>query len=376
MSVAIEEEEAYTSPVQSAAAEEENTYAVPVQSAEAEEEEYAFASPVLFAVIEEEEAYASPVQSAAAEENIQEDIPSPPDQSGEEEEGNLFAGSDLTAEEEDSSDETGLATEGEETGNIVDPDSQYSIDPEAGNDPSAEQQLDESPSLFLEKEVYTAASGEGSVEFLADIRLPGPADPLLNGQAEQYPADSGENPAAAAQIRDTDYVLAMLREEQDGTKTLLGAVDLTSSLDEDKMYFSTGILSRTGIVKNEDTWALSLRADLSPWTEKRVPWEQEQEQGQNYEQEQEQDQIQAQNQFETEEKEPSGDYCSERIEECDTAAVYDRQSFEEREYASSIPDPESCILIDAGALCSCPFTLNINTAPASDEEELFTDADM
>ena len=389
LSVAIEEEEAYTSPVQSAVAEEENSYAVPVQSAEAEEEEYAFASPVLFAVIEEEEAYASPVQSAAAEENIQEDIPSPPDQSGEEEEGNLFAGSDLTAEEEDSSDETGLATEGEETGNIVDPDSQYSIDPEAGNDPSAEQQLDESPSLFLEKEVYTAASGEGSVEFLADIRLPGPADPLLNGQAEQYPADSGENPAAAAQIRDTDYVLAMLREEQDGTKTLLGAVDLTSSLDEDKMYFSTGILSRTGIVKNEGTWALSLRADLSPWTEKRAPWEQEQEQGQNYEQEQEQDQIQAQNQFETEEKEPSGDYCSERIEECDTAAytermtawnctlaVYDRQSFEEREYASSIPDPESCILIDAGALCSCPFTLNINTAPASDEEELFTDADI
>ena len=156
----------------------------------------------------------------------------------------------------------------------------------------------------------------------------------------------------------------MLREEQDGTKTLLGAVDLIpgpdEDPDEDKTYFSAGILSRTGAVKNEDTWALSLRADLSPWTEKTAPGEQELDQEQD--------------QFETEQGwESPEEYSSESIEGYGPAsytdrmitwncvlAVYDRHSFEEREYASSIPDPESCSLIDAEALCSCPFTLNIN----------------
>ena len=377
--------------------------------------------PAQSAAAQEEYAYAAPVQSAAAEEEMQEDIPAPSDQSPEEEENtfseaeqtaeeenlfaeaeqtaeeeNLFSEAEQTAEEEDASAEAGLTAEEEEnpidpeTGIIIDPEAENStapetgkfIDSETGNnvdpeeetpyDPAAEQQENRSLSLFLEKEVYTAGSGDRSVDLLADIRLPGQGDPALNGQTDQFPdqfpVDDGEIPDATAQNRDTYYVLAMLREEQDGTKTLLGAVDLIPGLDEDsdedsdedKTYFSAGILSRTGAVKNEDTWALSLRADLSPWTEKTAPVEQELDQEQD--------------QFETEQGwESPEEYSSESIEGYGPAsytdrmitwncvlAVYDRHSFEEREYASSIPDPESCSLIDAEALCSCPFTLNIN----------------
>ena len=356
--------------------------------------------PAQSAAAQEEYAYAAPVQSAAAEEEMQEDIPAPSDQSPEEEENtfseaeqtaeeeNLFAEAEQTAEEEDASVESGLTAEEEEnpiapeTGIIIDPEAENStapetgkfIDSETGNnadpeaenpyDPAAEQQENRSLSLFLEKEVYTAGSGDRSVDLLADIRLPGQGDPALNEQTDQFPdqfpVDDGEIPDATAQNRDTYYILAMLREEQDGTKTLLGAVDLIPGPDEDKTYFSAGILSRTGAVKNEDTWALSLRADLSPWTEKTAPVEQELDQEQD--------------QFETEQGwESPEEYFSESIEGYGPAsytdrmitwncvlAVYDRHSFEEREYASSIPDPESCSLIDAEALCSCPFTLNIN----------------
>ena len=373
--------------------------------------------PAQSAAAQEEYAYAAPVQSAAAEEEMQEDIPAPSDQSPEEEENtfseaeqtaeeenlfaeaeqtaeeeNLFSEAEQTAEEEDASAEAGLTAEEEEnpidpeTGIIIDPEAENStapetgkfIDSETGNnvdpeeetpyDPAAEQQENRSLSLFLEKEVYTAGSGDRSVDLLADIRLPGQGDPALNEQTDQFPdqfpVDDGEIPDATAQNRDTYYVLAMLREEQDGTKTLLGAVDLIpgpdEDPDEDKTYFSAGILSRTGAVKNEDTWALSLRADLSPWTEKTAPGEQELDQEQD--------------QFETEQGwESPEEYSSESIEGYGPAsytdrmitwncvlAVYDRHSFEEREYASSIPDPESCSLIDAEALCSCPFTLNIN----------------
>ena len=373
--------------------------------------------PAQSAAAQEEYAYAAPVQSAAAEEEMQEDIPAPSDQSPEEEENtfseaeqtaeeenlfaeaeqtaeeeNLFSEAEQTAEEEDASVESGLTAEEEEnpiapeTGIIIDPEAENStapetgkfIDSETGNnadpeaenpyDPAAEQQENRSLSLFLEKEVYTAGSGDRSVDLLADIRLPGQGDPALNGQTDQFPVDDGEIPDATAQNRDTYYILAMLREEQDGTKTLLGAVDLIpgpdedsdEDPDEDKTYFSAGILSRTGAVKNEDTWALSLRADLSPWTEKTAPVEQELDQEQD--------------QFETEQGwESPEEYSSESIEGYGPAsytdrmitwncvlAVYDRHSFEEREYASSIPDPESCSLIDAEALCSCPFTLNIN----------------
>ena len=364
--------------------------------------------PAQSAAAQEEYAYAAPVQSAAAEEEMQEDIPAPSDQYPEEEENifseaeqtaeeeNLFSEAEQTAEEEDASAEAGLTAEEEEnpidpeTGIIIDPEAENStapetgkfIDSETGNnvdseeetpyDPAPEQQENRSLSLFLEKEVYTAGSGDRSVDLLADIRLPGQGDPALNGQTDQFPdqfpVDDGEIPDATAQNRDTYYVLAMLREEQDGTKTLMGAVDLIPGLDEDsdedsdedKTYFSAGILSRTGAVKNEDTWALSLRADLSPWTEKTAPGEQELDQEQD--------------QFETEQGwESPEEYSSESIEGYGPAsytdrmitwncvlAVYDRHSFEEREYASSIPDPESCSLIDAEALCSCPFTLNIN----------------
>ena len=376
--------------------------------------------PAQSAAAQEEYAYAAPVQSAAAEEEMQEDIPAPSDQFPEEEENtfseaeqtaeeeNLFSEAEQTAEEEnlfseaertaeeDASVESGLTAEEEEnptapeTGIIIDPEAENStapetgkfIDSETGNnvdpeeenpyDPAAEQQENRSLSLFLEKEVYTAGSGDRSVDLLADIRLPGQGDPALNGQTDQFPdqfpVDDGEIPDATAQNRDTYYILAMLREEQDGTKTLLGAVDLIpgpdedsdEDPDEDKTYFSAGILSRTGAVKNEDTWALSLRADLSPWTEKTAPGEQELDQEQD--------------QFETEQGwESPEEYSSESIEGyCPASytdrmitwncvlAVYDRHSFEEREYASSIPDPESCSLIDAEALCSCPFTLNIN----------------
>ncbi len=377
--------------------------------------------PAQSAAAQEEYAYAAPVQSAAAEEEMQEDIPAPSDQSPEEEENtfseaeqtaeeeNLFAEAEQTAEEENASVESGLTAEEEspfaeaeqtaeeeenpidpETGIIIDPEAENSTAPETGNfiapetgnnvdpeeenpyDPAAEQQENRSLSLFLEKEVYTAGSGDRSVDLLADIRLPGQGDPALNGQTDQFPdqfpVDDGEIPDATAQNRDTYYILAMLREEQDGTKTLLGAVDLIpgpdedsdEDPDEDKTYFSAGILSRTGAVKNEDTWALSLRADLSPWTEKTAPGEQELDQEQD--------------QFETEQGwESPEEYSSESIEGyCPASytdrmitwncvlAVYDRHSFEEREYASSIPDPESCSLIDAEALCSCPFTLNIN----------------
>ena len=377
--------------------------------------------PAQSAAAQEEYAYAAPVQSAAAEEEMQEDIPAPSDQSPEEEENtfseaeqtaeeenlfaeaeqtaeeeNLFSEAEQTAEEEDASAEAGLTAEEEEnpidpeTGIIIDPEAENStapetgkfIDSETGNnvdpeeenpyDSAPEQQENRSLSLFLEKEVYTAGSGDRSVDLLADIRLPGQGDPALNEQTDQFPdqfpVDDGEIPDATAQNRDTYYVLAMLREEQDGTKTLLGAVDLIPGLDEDsdedsdedKTYFSAGILSRTGAVKNEDTWALSLRADLSPWTEKTAPVEQELDQEQD--------------QFETEQGwESPEEYSSESIEGyCPASytdrmitwncvlAVYDRHSFEEREYASSIPDPESCSLIDAEALCSCPFTLNIN----------------
>ena len=364
--------------------------------------------PAQSAAAQEEYAYAAPVQSAAAEEEMQEDIPAPSDQYPEKEENifseaeqtaeeeNLFAEAEQTAEEEDASVESGLTAEEEEnpiapeTGIIIDPEAENStapetgkfIDSETGNnadpeeenpyDPAPEQQENRSLSLFLEKEVYTAGSGDRSVDLLADIRLPGQGDPALNEQTDQFPdqfpVDDGEIPDATAQNRDTYYILAMLREEQDGTKTLLGAVDLIpgpdedsdEDPDEDKTYFSAGILSRTGAVKNEDTWALSLRADLSPWTEKTAPGEQELDQEQD--------------QFETEQGwESPEEYSSESIEGCDPAsytdrmitwncvlAVYDRHSFEEREYASSIPDPESCSLIDAEALCSCPFTLNIN----------------
>ena len=377
--------------------------------------------PAQSAAAQEEYAYAAPVQSAAAEEEMQEDIPAPSDQSPEEEENtfseaeqtaeeenlfaeaeqtaeeeNLFSEAEQTAEEEDASAEAGLTAEEEEnpidpeTGIIIDPEAENStapetgkfIDSETGNnvdseeetpyDPAPEQQENRSLSLFLEKEVYTAGSGDRSVDLLADIRLPGQGDPALNEQTDQFPdqfpVDDGEIPDATAQNRDTYYVLAMLREEQDGTKTLMGAVDLIPGLDEDsdedsdedKTYFSAGILSRTGAVKNEDTWALSLRADLSPWTEKTAPGEQELDQEQD--------------QFETEQGwESPEEYSSESIEGYGPAsytdrmitwncvlAVYDRHSFEEREYASSIPDPESCSLIDAEALCSCPFTLNIN----------------
>ena len=418
-SAAAQEEYAYAAPVQSAAAEEENTYASPAQSAAAEEEN-TYISPGESAEAEEENIYAPPVQIAAAEEDMQEDIPAPSDQSPEEEENtfseaeqtaeeeNLFSEAEQTAEEEnlfseaertaeeDASVESGLTAEEEEnpidpeTGIIIDPEAENStapetgkfIDSETGNnadpeaenpyDPAAEQQENRSLSLFLEKEVYTAGSGDRSVDLLADIRLPGQGDPALNGQTDQFPdqfpVDDGEIPDATAQNRDTHYVLAMLREEQDGTKTLMGAVDLIPGLDEDsdedsdedKTYFSAGILSRTGAVKNEDTWALSLRADLSPWTEKTAPGE--------LELDQEQDQFETEQGWESPEE-----YSSESIEGCDPAsytdrmitwncvlAVYDRHSFEEREYASSIPDPESCSLIDAEALCSCPFTLNIN----------------
>ena len=364
--------------------------------------------PAQSAAAQEEYAYAAPVQSAAAEEEMQEDIPAPSDQSPEEEENtfseaeqtaeeeNLFSEAEQTAEEEDASAEAGLTAEEEEnptapeTGIIIDPEAENStapetgkfIDSETGNnadpeeenpyDPAPEQQENRSLSLFLEKEVYTAGSGDRSVDLLADIRLPGQGDPALNGQTDQFPdqfpVDDGEIPDATAQNRDTYYILAMLREEQDGTKTLLGAVDLIpgpdedsdEDPDEDKTYFSAGILSRTGAVKNEDTWALSLRADLSPWTEKAAPGEQELDQEQD--------------QFETEQGwESPEEYSSESIEGyCPASytdrmitwncvlAVYDRHSFEEREYASSIPDPESCSLIDAEALCFCPFTLNIN----------------
>ena len=377
--------------------------------------------PAQSAAAQEEYAYAAPVQSAAAEEEMQEDIPAPSDQSPEEEENtfseaeqtaeeeNLFSEAEQTAEEEDASAEAGLTAEEEdasaeagltaeeeenpidpETGIIIDPEAENSTAPETGNfiapetgnnvdpeaenpyDPAAEQQENRSLSLFLEKEVYTAGSGDRSVDLLADIRLPGQGDPALNEQTDQFPdqfpVDDGEIPDATAQNRDTYYILAMLREEQDGTKTLLGAVDLIpgpdedsdEDPDEDKTYFSAGILSRTGAVKNEDTWALSLRADLSPWTEKTAPGEQELDQEQD--------------QFETEQGwESPEEYSSESIEGYGPAsytdrmitwncvlAVYDRHSFEEREYASSIPDPESCSLIDAEALCSCPFTLNIN----------------
>ena len=373
--------------------------------------------PAQSAAAQEEYAYAAPVQSAAAEEEMQEDIPAPSDQSPEEEENtfseaeqtaeeenlfaeaeqtaeeeNLFSEAEQTAEEEDASVESGLTAEEEEnpidpeTGIIIDPEAENSTAPETGNfihpetgnnvdpeaenpyDLAAEQQENRSLSLFLEKEVYTAGSGDRSVDLLADIRLPGQGDPALNEQTDQFPdqfpVDDGEIPDATAQNRDTYYVLAMLREEQDGTKTLLGAVDLIpgpdEDPDEDKTYFSAGILSRTGAVKNEDTWALSLRADLSPWTEKTAPGEQELDQEQD--------------QFETEQGwESPEEYSSESIEGYGPAsytdrmitwncvlAVYDRHSFEEREYASSIPDPESCSLIDAEALCSCPFTLNIN----------------
>ncbi len=406
-SAAAQEEYAYASPVQSAAAEEENIYAPPVQIAAAEEEnayaplaqsaaaeeENTYISPGQSAEAEEENIYAPPVQIAAAEEEMQEDIPAPSDQSPEEEENtfseaeqtaeeenlfseaeqtaeeeNLFSEAERTAEEEDASVESGLTAEEEE--NPTAPETGIIIDPEADNlyDPAAEQQENRSLSLFLEKEVYTAGSGDRSVDLLADIRLPGQGDPALNGQTDQFPdqfpVDDGEIPDAAAQNRDTYYILAMLREEQDGTKTLLGAVDLIpgpdEDPDEDKTYFSAGILSRTGAVKNEDTWALSLRADLSPWTEKTAPVEQELDQEQD--------------QFETEQGwESPEEYSSESIEGyCPASytdrmitwncvlAVYDRHSFEEREYASSIPDPESCSLIDAEALCSCPFTLNIN----------------
>ncbi|MDO5485808.1 MAG: S8 family serine peptidase [Sarcina sp.] len=365
---------------------EENIDVLPAQSA-AVQEEYAYAAPVQSAAAEEENIYAPPVQIAAAEEEMQEDIPAPSDQSPEEEE-NTFSEAEQTAEEEDASVESGLTAEEEEnpidpeTGIIIDPEAEDStapetgkfIDSETGNnadpeaenpyDPAAEQQENRSLSLFLEKEVYTAGSGDRSVDLLADIRLPGQGDPALNGQTDQFPVDDGEIPDATAQNRDTYYILAMLREEQDGTKTLLGAVDLIpgpdEDSDEDKTYFSAGILSRTGAVKNEDTWALSLRADLSPWTEKAAPGEQELDQEQD--------------QFETEQGwESPEEYSSESIEGyCPASytdrmitwncvlAVYDRHSFEEREYASSIPDPESCSLIDAEALCSCPFTLNIN----------------
>ena len=373
--------------------------------------------PAQSAAAQEEYAYAAPVQSAAAEEEMQEDIPAPSDQSPEEEENtfseaeqtaeeenlfaeaeqtaeeeNLFSEAEQTAEEEDASAEAGLTAEEEEnpidpeTGIIIDPEAENStapetgkfIDSETGNnvdseeetpyDPAPEQQENRSLSLFLEKEVYTAGSGDRSVDLLADIRLPGQGDPALNGQTDQFPdqfpVDDGEIPDVTAQNRDTFYVLAMLREEQDGTKTLLGAVALIpgpdEDPDEDKTYFSAGILSRTGAVKNEDTWALSLRADLSPWTEKTAPGEQELDQEQD--------------QFETEQGwESPEEYFSESIEGYGPAsytdrmitwncvlAVYDRHSFEEREYASSIPDPESCSLIDAEALCFCPFTLNIN----------------
>ena len=377
--------------------------------------------PAQSAAAQEEYAYAAPVQSAAAEEEMQEDIPAPSDQSPEEEENtfseaeqtaeeenlfaeaeqtaeeeNLFSEAEQTAEEEDASAEAGLTAEEEEnpidpeTGIIIDPEAENSTAPETGNfiapetgnnvdpeeenpyDSAPEQQENRSLSLFLEKEVYTAGSGDRSVDLLADIRLPGQGDPALNGQTDQFPdqfpVDDGEIPDATAQNRDTYYILAMLREEQDGTKTLLGAVDLIpgpdedsdEDPDEDKPYFSAGILSRTGAVKNEDTWALSLRADLSPWTEKTAPGEQELDQEQD--------------QFETEQGwESPEEYSSESIEGyCPASytdrmitwncvlAVYDRHSFEEREYASSIPDPESCSLIDAEALCSCPFTLNIN----------------
>ena len=386
---------------------EENIDVLPAQSAAAQEE-YAYAAPVQSAAAEEENTYAPPAQSAAAEEDMQEDIPAPSDQSPEEEENtfseaeqtaeeeNLFSEAEQTAEEEDASAEAGLTAEEEEnpidpeTGIIIDPEAENSTAPETGKfidyetgnnvdpeeenpyDPAAEQQENRSLSLFLEKEVYTAGSGDRSVDLLADIRLPGQGDPALNGQTDQFPdqfpVDDGEIPDATAQNRDTYYILAMLREEQDGTKTLLGAVDLIpgpdedpdEEPDEDKTYFSAGILSRTGAVKNEDTWALSLRADLSPWTEKTAPVEQELDQEQD--------------QFETEQGwESPEEYSSESIEGyCPASytdrmitwncvlAVYDRHSFEEREYASSIPDPESCSLIDAEALCSCPFTLNIN----------------
>ena len=382
---------------------EENIDVLPAQSAAAQEE-YAYAAPVQSAAAEEENIYAPPVQIAAAEEDMQEDIPAPSDQYPEEEENifseaeqtaeeeNLFSEAEQTAEEEDESAEAGLTAEEEEnptapeTGIIIDPEAENSTAPETGKfidyetgnnvdpeeenpyDPAAEQQENRSLSLFLEKEVYTAGSGDRSVDLLADIRLPGQGDPALNGQTDQFPdqfpVDDGEIPDATAQNRDTYYILAMLREEQDGTKTLLGAVDLIpdpdEDPDEDKTYFSAGILSRTGAVKNEDTWALSLRADLSPWTEKTAPGEQELDQEQD--------------QFETEQGwESPEEYSSESIEGYGPASytdrmitwncvlvVYDRHSFEEREYASSIPDPESCSLIDAEALCSCPFTLNIN----------------
>ena len=401
-------------PAQSAAAQEEYAYAAPVQSAAAEEEMQEDIPAPSDQSPEEEENTFSEAEQTAEEENLFSEA----EQTAEEE--NLFSEAEQTAEEEDASAEAGLTAEEEEnpidpeTGIIIDPEAENSTAPETGNfiapetgiiidpeaedstapetgkfidsetgnnvdpeeetpyDPAAEQQENRSLSLFLEKEVYTAGSGDRSVDLLADIRLPGQGDPALNEQTDQFPdqfpVDDGEIPDATAQNRDTYYVLAMLREEQDGTKTLLGAVNLIPGLDEDsdedsdedKTYFSAGILSRTGAVKNEDTWALSLRADLSPWTEKTAPVEQELDQEQD--------------QFETEQGwESPEEYSSESIEGyCPASytdrmitwncvlAVYDRHSFEEREYASSIPDPESCSLIDAEALCSCPFTLNIN----------------
>ena len=172
--------------------------------------------PAQSAAAQEEYAYAAPVQSAAAEEEMQEDIPAPSDQSPEEEENtfseaeqtaeeenlfaeaeqtaeeeNLFSEAEQTAEEEDASAEAGLTAEEEEnpidpeTGIIIDPEAENStapetgkfIDSETGNnvdseeetpyDPAPEQQENRSLSLFLEKEVYTAGSGDRSVDLLA-----------------------------------------------------------------------------------------------------------------------------------------------------------------------------------------------------------------
>ena len=190
--------------------------------------------PAQSAAAQEEYAYAAPVQSAAAEEEMQEDIPAPSDQSPEEEENtfseaeqtaeeeNLFSEAEQTAEEEnlfseaertaeeDASVESGLTAEEEEnptapeTGIIIDPEAENSTAPETGKfidyetgnnvdpeeenpyDPAAEQQENRSLSLFLEKEVYTAGSGDRSVDLLADIRLPGQGDPALNGRIETH----------------------------------------------------------------------------------------------------------------------------------------------------------------------------------------------
>ena len=343
----LDGEESVSAPssdtAQETAAEEETAAAAPLQS------------------IEEQDLPDAPVQSE--EEEKEEDLPEAVVQPEEEEEQGLpdAVAQSEAEEEEDSS--AGPAQTPEETSL-----QNTGLEPETGED-SMDTDSARTVFLSLDKEVYTAVSGEQSVEFLAGVRLPGAPDTALSvNESEDQPYDDAGEPAVTAQTQDTPYVLAMLREEQDGSRTLLGAVDLASGQDKENRDSFAGILSMTGAVKNEDTWELSLLADISLWMAESGPQELDPEQ----------------------EEIPEG-YYSGIIEGCRDAdqkdgmlswkcalAVYDSRSFEEREYASSIPDPESCSLIDAGAVCSCPFTLNLETETtgAASDEDLYPDADV